>query len=34
MATPAAWRQLGLDPPVAAPNVASEALGLFDDAGD
>ena len=34
MATPAAWRQLGLDPPAAAPNAASEALGLFDGSGD
>jgi Holliday junction DNA helicase RuvB len=34
VATPAAWRQLGLDPPAAASNVASEALGLFDDVED
>ena len=34
VATPAAWRQLGLDPPAAAPNAASEALGLFDEPDD
>ncbi len=29
VATPAAWRHIGLDPPAAGPN-ASEAVGLFD----
>jgi holliday junction DNA helicase RuvB len=32
VATPAAWRQLGLDPPASAANAASEALELFDEA--
>ncbi|MEY2424915.1 MAG: holliday junction helicase RuvB [Actinomycetota bacterium] len=31
VATPAAWRQLGLDPPSTAPAGASEALELFAD---
>jgi Holliday junction DNA helicase RuvB len=30
VATPAAWRQLGLDPPATATKTASEALELFD----
>ncbi len=34
VATPAAWRQLGLDPPASEASPASAALGLFDEAGD
>jgi Holliday junction DNA helicase RuvB len=34
VATPAAWRQLGLDPPASAAKVASEALELFEDSAD
>jgi Holliday junction DNA helicase RuvB len=34
VATPAAWRQLGLDPPTSATKAASEVLGLFDDPDD
>ena len=34
MATPAAWTHIGLDPPAGATTQASEALGLFDEAGE
>ena len=33
VATPAAWRQLGLDPPASASTLASEALELFEPPG-